>query len=104
VLFYAIPVRTFHSPWFRLKMILMVVAAANIAWFTFHVEKSRDAWDTSPRPPGAARAAAVISLCMWIGVIVTGRMIAYNWFDCDKPQPAWVEAFASCKTMLVQQP
>ena len=102
VLFYAIPVRTFHSPWFRLKMILMVVAAVNIAWFTFHVEKSRGQWDTAARPPAAARTAAVISLVMWIGVIVTGRMIAYNWLDCDKPQPAWVQAFASCKTMAQQ--
>jgi hypothetical protein len=29
-------------------------------------------------------------------VIVTGRMIAYNWYDCDKPQPALISAFASC--------
>src|SRR5438105_1508296 len=29
LLFYAIPVRTFHSVWFRLKVVLLLVAAAN---------------------------------------------------------------------------
>jgi len=26
-----------------------------------------------------------------------GRMIAYNWFDCDhQPQPEWVNWLAGC--------
>src|SRR5258706_11273582 len=34
LLFYAIPVRTYHSVWFRLKVVLFLIAAVNI-WF-FH--------------------------------------------------------------------
>ena len=30
-------------------------------------------------------------------VIISGRMIAYNWFDCDKqPQPELVNFLISC--------
>jgi hypothetical protein len=30
-------------------------------------------------------------------VIVAGRLIAYNWFDCDiQPQPDWVNWLAGC--------
>jgi hypothetical protein len=28
-----------------------------------------------------ARLAAGVSLVLWAGVVVAGRMIAYNWFD-----------------------
>ena len=31
-----------------------------------------------------------------IGVIVTGRMIAYNWFDCDMPPPSIIVQLAGC--------
>ncbi len=99
VLFYAIPVRTFHSVWFRAKLILMLIAGINIAVFTFHVERNRAQWDLGVPTPMAAKVCAALSLAMWIGVIVTGRMIAYNWFDCDTPQPAWVQAFASCPAL-----
>ena len=30
-------------------------------------------------------------------IIFAGRMIAYNWFDCDRqPQPGWVNWAAGC--------
>ena len=34
---------------------------------------------------------------MWTGVVFSGRLIAYNWFDCDiQPQPTWVNSMAQC--------
>lgn len=33
LLFYAIPARTFHSVWFRLKVVMILIAAINIWWF-----------------------------------------------------------------------
>jgi hypothetical protein len=96
LLFYAIPVRTFHSVWFRAKMILMLIAGVNILIYTFQVEKNRAEWDDAVKPPAGARMAAALSLTMWTLVIVTGRMIAYNWYDCDKPQPALISTFAGC--------
>jgi hypothetical protein len=96
LLFYAIPVRTYHSVWFRTKMLLMLIAGANIVIYTFVTERGRASWDTAPRPPAAAQTAALVSLLIWTGVIVTGRMIAYNWFDCDRPQPSLINAIEGC--------
>ena len=44
-----------------------------------------------------ARRAGLTSLILWAIIVVAGRMIAYNWFDCDKqPQPKVVNVFAGC--------
>jgi hypothetical protein len=40
-----------------------------------------DQWDTDRMPPFRARLAGGISLVLWAGIVVAGRMIAYNWFD-----------------------
>ncbi len=95
-LFYAIPVRTWHSVWFRAKFILMLAAAVNIWLFHRRVERDRDRWDAAPKPPVSARISAGLSLTLWIGVIVMGRMIAYDWFDCDMSPPALAAALAGC--------
>ena len=102
LLFYAIPVRSFHSLWFRIKILLMVVAAFNIFVFHARVERDRARWDRDVRPPAGARVSAAISLAAWAGVIVTGRMIAYNWFDCDKPQSAFVYLLTGCPAGLTE--
>ena len=82
MLFLAIPVRTFHSLWFRLKVLMILVAAVNIAVFTLKVERDKASWDTGP-VPRKSKICAAISLTAWASVIVFGRLIAYNWFDCD---------------------
>jgi hypothetical protein len=82
MLFLAIPIRTYHSIWFRLKCLMILFAAVNVAIFTFKVERDKAAWDMGP-VPRKSKICAVISLTAWCGVIVFGRLIAYNWFDCD---------------------
>ena len=94
-LFYAIPVRSFHSLWFRAKLVLMAVAGVNVFLFHARVERDRARWDQGETPL-AARVSALVSLAAWALVIVAGRMIAYNWFDCDKPQPPFIHAVAGC--------
>jgi hypothetical protein len=38
-----------------------------------------------------------VSLLAWAIVIVAGRLIAYNWFDCDiQPQPRFINWAAGC--------
>jgi len=97
LLLYANPVRYYFNIFFRLKLLLLVVAGLNIWWFHARTHRTIDGWSLALRPPRAARLAAVVSLAAWIGVIVTGRMVAYNWFDCDlQPQPALVNWAASC--------
>ena len=96
LLFYAIPVRTFHSVWFRLKMALLVAAAINIWVFHRRVQRDRKEWDRGELPPLRVRVSAALSLCLWAGVIAAGRMIAYDWADCGRPQPAWIDWLAQC--------
>src|SRR5439155_13884845 len=97
LLFYAIPVRSYQSIWFRMKVVALALAGLNA--FVFHrtIDQRLDEWDKDPVPPRAARLAGVRSLILWTIVVVDGRMIAYNWFDCDKqPQPRIVNTLAGC--------
>jgi hypothetical protein len=97
LLFYAIPVRTYHSVWFRLKLILLVLAGLNAWWFHVRAERTIAAWDTGTTIPRRARLAGAASLVLWAAIVIAGRMIAYNWFDCDRqPQPEFINWAASC--------
>src|SRR5437763_7930494 len=51
LLFYAIPVRSYHSIFFRMKILMLVGAGLN-AWI-FHAKVYRrvDRWDLYPIPP-----------------------------------------------------
>lgn len=96
LLFYAIPVRSYQSIWFRIKMIMLVLAGLNAWLFQIGAHRRAAEWDLDALPPRAARIAGVLSLVLWAGIIVSGRMIAYNWFDCDKPQPSFIVWAAGC--------
>ena len=97
LLFYSNPVRYWHNVFFRIKAILLVVAGINIWFFHGRIHRRVAEWSADTRPPRAARLAGLVSLIAWAGIIVSGRLIAYNWFDCDKPpQPEWVMTVAGC--------
>lgn len=97
LLFYAKPLLYYHSIFFRTKMVLVVFALVNILLFHNKVQKSLERWDAAPTPPGAARVSAAISLVAWMCVMVTGRMIAYDFFNCEKLAPDGLISFlASC--------
>jgi hypothetical protein len=97
LLFYAIPVRTYQSVFFRLKLTMLALAGVNVFLFHSGVWRRVSEWDRDPIPPRGARLAGALSLMLWIGIIFSGRMIAYNWFDCDRqPQPAIVNWAAGC--------
>jgi len=97
LLFYAIPVRTYQSIFFRIKVVMLLVAALNATRFHRVTSRGAPAWDRDPTPPLRARVAGAVSLVSWVTVIAMGRMIAYNWFDCDRqPQPTFVNWAAGC--------
>jgi len=97
LLFYAIPVRSFQNIFFRVKMIALLLAGLNVLVFEIGVRRRTVEWDLQPVPPGAARAAGAASLALWAVIIVSGRMIAYNWFDCDKqPQSNFINWATGC--------
>ena len=81
LLFYAIPVRTYQNIFFRVKVVMLILAGLNVWVFQRGVYRSVAEWDRDPFPPRSARIAGALSLALWAAVIVAGRMIAYNWFD-----------------------
>jgi hypothetical protein len=97
MLFYAIPVRSYQSVFFRVKVLALILAGLNAWVFHTTIDRRIAEWDRDPVPPRAARRAGATSLVLWAVIVVAGRMIAYNWFDCDKqPQPAVINALAGC--------
>jgi len=97
LLFSAIPLRSFQNIFFRTKMILLMVAGINVWIFHSGVYRRVTSWDMDRIPPKAARVAGAFSLVLWVAIVLSGRMIAYNWFDCDRqPQPAIINFLTSC--------
>jgi hypothetical protein len=99
LLFYANPTPRYQNIFFRAKMMMLVLAGVN-AWI-FHRTVSRRVaeWDLDPVPPRRARLAGGVALVLWAAMIVSGRMIAYDWFDCGRqPQRPIVNVLAGCVT------
>jgi hypothetical protein len=96
LLFYAIPVRSYQSIFFRFKMAMLILAGLNVWVFHSGIYRRLADWDLDPVPPRAARIAATLSLILWASIVLSGRMIAYNWFDCYKPQSPLVNVLAGC--------
>jgi hypothetical protein len=80
LLFYSDPLRFYGNVFFRIKLVLLILAGLNAWVFHATVYLRVASWDHDATPPLGARAAGVASLVLWVGVITTGRMIAYNWF------------------------
>jgi hypothetical protein len=97
LLFFAIPLRSYQNIFFRGKMLLLLLAGLNVLIFHARVYPKIAAWDVEEVPPRVARVAGALSLVLWTGILFSGRMIAYNWFDCDRqPQPAIINFLTSC--------
>jgi hypothetical protein len=97
MLFYAIPVRSYQSVFFRLKMMTLIAAGLNAWVFHATVHRRVATWDLDRVAPTRARFAGAASLFLWAVIVVSGRLIAYNWFDCDKqPQPHIINVTAGC--------
>ena len=81
LLFYSGPVRASQNIFFQVKMIMIALAGLNA--FVFHKTVYRwvAEWDNEAVIPLRARVAGFLSLVLWSGVVVSGRMQAYNWFD-----------------------
>lgn len=96
LLFYAIPVRSTQSIWFRIKVVLLIAAGINAFLFRARMQASSGSWDTDRVAPKRIRIGAGLSLALWSGVVLTGRTIAYDWYDCHKELPAFMYWAAGC--------
>lgn len=98
VLFYAKPMVYYDNLFFRLKLVILVAGMINILVFHRVIQKNQQEWDAMPRLPGAARASGAISISVWAAVVICGRLIAYDWYDCPKLDPDGLLAgFAGCE-------
>jgi hypothetical protein len=78
LLFASNSVAYYENGAFRLKLVLMILAAVNMLYFELVTFRNVAAWDVAPKPPFAARLAGVLSLALWCGVIMTGRWIGFS--------------------------
>lgn len=62
---------------FRIKMVCLVLAAANMLIFHVVTARGMAAWDRGT-PPLAARLAAACSLTLWIVIVASGRWIGFT--------------------------
>lgn len=65
------------SPVFALKISLILLAGANAGILHAGALRNAAQWDVDVMPPPAARAAAAVSLLLWVSVIACGRLLAY---------------------------
>ena len=81
LLFYSGPVRASANIFFRIKMVMIALTGINAVLFHFTIYRRVADWDCDPTPPLRARLAGFCSLLLWSGVVICGRMQAYNWFE-----------------------
>lgn len=81
LLFYSGPLRAYTNIFFRVKMLLIVLAGVNAIVFHRTIFRKVETWESALRPPRGARMAGLFSLLFWSGVIICGRMQAYKWFE-----------------------
>jgi hypothetical protein len=77
LLFCGDPISFWTTTFFKVKMIMLVLAGLNVLIFNATIGRKVAQWDTDLRTPGAAKIAAVISLMLWVLIIAAGRGIAY---------------------------
>jgi hypothetical protein len=97
-LLFSKPIFYYHTVWFLVKMVFLALALLNIMVFHGRVQATIGSWDADETPPRAARMSAAASLILWTLVIICGRFIPYNVYECGKPQPDWVNWVQQCKT------
>jgi uncharacterized membrane protein len=68
----------YHNPFFRAKMVLLVLAGVNMAVFELTAGRTIHNWDKAPSAPRVGKAVAVLSLALWIGIIFMGRIIGFT--------------------------
>jgi hypothetical protein len=80
LLVYADPLRFYGNFLFWIKLVLMVMASLNALAFHRGTYLAVAEWDNQPTVPFGARLAGALGLTLWAAVVVSGRLIAYNWF------------------------
>lgn len=68
----------YHNPFFRTKMVLLVIAGVNVAIFELTAGRTSERWDREPSAPRVGKVVGVLSLVLWISIIFMGRIIGFT--------------------------
>ncbi|HWW79615.1 MAG TPA: DUF6644 family protein [Steroidobacteraceae bacterium] len=63
---------------FRIKMVLLLLAGLNMAFFHLTAGRSVIRWDKDRSAPRIGRTTAALSLSLWIAIIFAGRVIGFT--------------------------
>jgi hypothetical protein len=77
-LFWSHALKCYGSGYFRIKLVLLLLAAINIGVFHSTIDRRRAEWDKAPVPPLRARLAGLTSLVLWFAIVAAGRLMAYT--------------------------
>jgi hypothetical protein len=77
------PTRSLENPAFITKMILLVLAMITTAVLQRPTFKDPAYWELTSGHRMSARVLAVLSLCLWVGIVFAGRWIAYMNINAD---------------------
>ena len=80
LLFVVDPLRYYGNVLFRVKLALLALAILNALAFHLKTYSSAGRWDDDPQLTARAHTTGAVSLLLWSGTIVSGRLVAYNWF------------------------
>lgn len=78
LLAWAEPLKLYRSPSFWIKMVLLVLVGVHALIYRATVYGNAAHLDASPEIPGRAKVAATLSLILWAGLILSGRLIAFD--------------------------
>jgi hypothetical protein len=68
----------YHNSFFRTKMLLLALSGINMLVFELTAGRTIHRWDKAPAAPRAGKAAAALSLAMWVGIIIMGRLVGFR--------------------------
>ena len=68
----------YNNFYFRTKMLLLVLSGMNMLAFELTAGRTIHQWDKSGSAPRAGRTVAALSVALWIGVIIAGRLIGFT--------------------------
>jgi hypothetical protein len=71
------PARSLENQAFVLKMALLLVSIAVNVSYQIPLRRNPNFWESTRARRRAGQAVAFVSLALWVGVILSGRWIAY---------------------------
>ena len=77
-----------YNPSFQFKLLFIALAGLNaLAFYATSYRRTTSEHAPADAPP-VAKFIAVVSLSLWIGVIITGRLLTFHRpYPCEPPEP-----------------